>query len=60
MVPKSIAPLDFVSHDWGGWQPRVSATVHEAALFGRHDVSGSHLFDEAVEYVEVVRRLWDS
>jgi alkanesulfonate monooxygenase SsuD/methylene tetrahydromethanopterin reductase-like flavin-dependent oxidoreductase (luciferase family) len=59
-VSKSIATLDFVSHGRAGWQPRVSATTHEAALFGRRDVSGSPLFDEAVEYVDVVRRLWDS
>jgi alkanesulfonate monooxygenase SsuD/methylene tetrahydromethanopterin reductase-like flavin-dependent oxidoreductase (luciferase family) len=40
----------------------VSATPHEAALFGRRN--GSHspegLFDEAADAVEVVRRLWDS
>ncbi|HTY32518.1 LLM class flavin-dependent oxidoreductase [Mycobacterium sp.] len=59
-VSKSIATLDFVSHGRAGWQPRVSATAHEAALFGRRDVSGIPLFDEAVEYVDVVRRLWDS
>ncbi len=59
-VSKSIATLDFVSHGRAGWQPRVSATAHEAALFGRRDVSGIPLFDEAAEYVDVVRRLWDS
>lgn len=59
-VSKSIATLDFVSHGRAGWQPRMSATTHEAALFGRRDVSGAPLFDEAVEYVDVVRRLWDS
>ncbi len=59
-VSKSIATLDFVSHGRAGWQPRVSATTHEAALFGRRDASQIPLFDEAVEYVDVVRRLWDS
>jgi alkanesulfonate monooxygenase SsuD/methylene tetrahydromethanopterin reductase-like flavin-dependent oxidoreductase (luciferase family) len=59
-VSKSIATLDFVSRGRAGWQPRVSATTHEAALFGRRDVSGAPLFDEAVECVDVVRRLWDS
>jgi alkanesulfonate monooxygenase SsuD/methylene tetrahydromethanopterin reductase-like flavin-dependent oxidoreductase (luciferase family) len=59
-VSKSIATLDFVSHGRAGWQPRVSATAHEAALFGRRDVARFPLFDEAAEYVEVVRRLWDS
>ncbi|MEB3984063.1 LLM class flavin-dependent oxidoreductase [Mycobacterium sp. 663a-19] len=59
-VSKAIATLDYVSHGRGGWQPRVSVTAHEAALFGRRDVSEIALFDEAVEYVDVVRRLWDS
>jgi alkanesulfonate monooxygenase SsuD/methylene tetrahydromethanopterin reductase-like flavin-dependent oxidoreductase (luciferase family) len=59
-VSKSIATLDYVSHGRAGWQPRVSVTAHEAALFGRRDGSQDSLFDEAVEYVDVVRRLWDS
>jgi alkanesulfonate monooxygenase SsuD/methylene tetrahydromethanopterin reductase-like flavin-dependent oxidoreductase (luciferase family) len=59
-VSKSIATLDYISHGRAGWQPRVSATTHEAALFGRRDGSQIPLFDEAVEYVDVVRRLWDS
>ena len=59
-VSKSVATLDFVSHGRAGWQPRVSATPHEAALFGRRDVAQLPLFDEAVEFVDVVRRLWDS
>jgi alkanesulfonate monooxygenase SsuD/methylene tetrahydromethanopterin reductase-like flavin-dependent oxidoreductase (luciferase family) len=61
-VSKAIATLDYVSRGRAGWQPRVSATTHEAALFGRRN--GSHsadaLFDEAADFVEVVRRLWDS
>jgi alkanesulfonate monooxygenase SsuD/methylene tetrahydromethanopterin reductase-like flavin-dependent oxidoreductase (luciferase family) len=59
-VSKSIATLDYVSHGRAGWQPRVSATAHEAALFGRRDPAQIPLFDEAVEYVDAVRRLWDS
>jgi len=59
-VSKSIATLDYVSHGRAGWQARVSVTTHEAALFGRRDGSQVPLFDEAVEYVDVVRRLWDS
>ena len=51
-----------MSHGRAGWQPRVSSTAHEAALFGRRDASadGDELFDEAADAVEVVRRLWDS
>jgi alkanesulfonate monooxygenase SsuD/methylene tetrahydromethanopterin reductase-like flavin-dependent oxidoreductase (luciferase family) len=59
-VSKAIATLDLVSHGRAGWQPRVSATAHEAALFGRRDVDGVDLFGEASDAVEVVRRLWDS
>jgi alkanesulfonate monooxygenase SsuD/methylene tetrahydromethanopterin reductase-like flavin-dependent oxidoreductase (luciferase family) len=59
-VSKSIATLDYVSHGRAGWQPRVSTTTREAALFGRRNGSQIHLFEEAVEYVDVVRRLWDS
>jgi alkanesulfonate monooxygenase SsuD/methylene tetrahydromethanopterin reductase-like flavin-dependent oxidoreductase (luciferase family) len=59
-ISKAIATLDYVSHGRAGWQPRVSSTTHEAALFGRRVVSSEGLFEEAVDYVEVVRRLWDS
>ncbi|MEV3903213.1 LLM class flavin-dependent oxidoreductase [Mycobacterium sp. NPDC050551] len=66
-VSKAIATLDFVSHGRAGWQPRVSVTAHEAALFGRRSWAGADdpgfvdgLFDEAADAVEVVRRLWDS
>ncbi|SPM33170.1 Flavin-dependent oxidoreductase, luciferase family (includes alkanesulfonate monooxygenase SsuD and methylene tetrahydromethanopterin reductase) [Mycobacterium rhizamassiliense] len=60
---KAVATLDYVSHGRAGWQPRISSTTHEAALFGRRDGSLdglSDLFPEAADYVEVVRRLWDS
>ena len=59
-VSKAIATLDFVSHGRAGWQVRISSSEHEAQLFGRRDVSGADLFDEAGDVVEVVRRLWDS
>src|SRR6201999_3016810 len=61
-VSKAIATLDYVSHGRAGWQPRVSTTAHEAALFGRREATQDvdALFDEAADAVEVVRRLWDS
>jgi alkanesulfonate monooxygenase SsuD/methylene tetrahydromethanopterin reductase-like flavin-dependent oxidoreductase (luciferase family) len=59
-ISKSIATLDYASDGRAGWQARVSVTAHEAALFGRRNGSEVPLFDEAVEYVDVVRRLWDS
>jgi alkanesulfonate monooxygenase SsuD/methylene tetrahydromethanopterin reductase-like flavin-dependent oxidoreductase (luciferase family) len=59
-ISKAIATLDFVSHGRAGWQVRISSTAHEAELFGRRDIAGVDLFDEAGDAVEVVRRLWDS
>jgi alkanesulfonate monooxygenase SsuD/methylene tetrahydromethanopterin reductase-like flavin-dependent oxidoreductase (luciferase family) len=72
-VSKSIATLDYVSRGRAGFQARVSATSFEARQFGRRAIdTGSgpgtpgdsgviaDLFDEAADFVEVVRRLWDS
>ncbi|QEN12352.1 LLM class flavin-dependent oxidoreductase [Mycolicibacterium sp. ELW1] len=60
-VSKAIATLDFVSRGRAGWQVRVSPSEDEAAAFGRRSVpDGNELFDEATDFVDVVRRLWDS
>jgi alkanesulfonate monooxygenase SsuD/methylene tetrahydromethanopterin reductase-like flavin-dependent oxidoreductase (luciferase family) len=56
---KAIATLDFVSAGRAGWRVQVSGKAHEADHFGRRG-SLEDLFDEAADYVEVVRRLWDS
>ena len=60
-VSKAFATLDFVSHGRAGWQPRVSSTAHEAALFGRRDIAGADLFAEAVDAVTSCagRDSWD-
>jgi alkanesulfonate monooxygenase SsuD/methylene tetrahydromethanopterin reductase-like flavin-dependent oxidoreductase (luciferase family) len=68
---KSIATLDYVSSGRAGVRVRVSGRPDEAALFGRRSVAEidrtvpedaglSELFAEAADYVEVMRRLWDS
>jgi alkanesulfonate monooxygenase SsuD/methylene tetrahydromethanopterin reductase-like flavin-dependent oxidoreductase (luciferase family) len=74
-ISKAIATLDYVSNGRAGVRVRVSASPQEAALFGRRDVPEldlrerddpavrqltAALFDEAADYVEVIRRLWDS
>lgn len=71
-LSKAIATLDYVSTGRAGLRVKVSARADEAALFGRRrfpkvartdpDDHGplAALFDEARDYVEVVRRLWDS
>jgi alkanesulfonate monooxygenase SsuD/methylene tetrahydromethanopterin reductase-like flavin-dependent oxidoreductase (luciferase family) len=68
---KAIATLDYVSTGRAGVRVRVSHRPDEAALFGRRSVAAgllddtdpaalAELFDEAADYVEVLRRLWDS
>ncbi|WP_333777844.1 LLM class flavin-dependent oxidoreductase [Streptomyces sp. IBSBF 3136] len=74
-LSKAIATLDYVSGGRAGLRLKVSARQDEAAHFGRRtfprlgaeDIdtpAGSALVDElleeAADYVEVVRRLWDS
>src|SRR5690242_4766575 len=68
---KAIATLDYVSSGRAGVRVRVSHRPDEAALFGRRTIPAgllddtdpaflADLFDEAADYVEVMRRLWDS
>jgi alkanesulfonate monooxygenase SsuD/methylene tetrahydromethanopterin reductase-like flavin-dependent oxidoreductase (luciferase family) len=74
-LSKAIATLDYVSGGRAGIRVQISARAEEAALFGRRDVPAdlladrtspaaqaflADLFDEAADYVEVLRRLWDS
>jgi alkanesulfonate monooxygenase SsuD/methylene tetrahydromethanopterin reductase-like flavin-dependent oxidoreductase (luciferase family) len=73
-ISKAIATLDYVSAGRAGWRVQASVRPAEAAHFGRRVIPpwpaalGSpqsreqltELFDEAADYVEVVRRLWDS
>ncbi|WP_055534506.1 LLM class flavin-dependent oxidoreductase [Streptomyces graminilatus] len=72
-LSKAIATLDHVSTGRAGLRVQITARQSEAAHFGRRPVphitapddplareSVAALFDEAADYVEVVRRLWDS
>ncbi|MBY8876291.1 LLM class flavin-dependent oxidoreductase [Actinacidiphila acidipaludis] len=74
-LSKAIATLDYVSGGRAGLRVQVSVRPHEAELFGRRTFPPLRLddlgtpgaraviadsFDEAADYVEVVRRLWDS
>jgi alkanesulfonate monooxygenase SsuD/methylene tetrahydromethanopterin reductase-like flavin-dependent oxidoreductase (luciferase family) len=73
-VSKAIATLDYVSLGRAGWRVQMSRPW-EDALFGRRhaaplriadmrtpefQASMAERFDEAADFVEVVRRLWDS
>lgn len=58
-----IATLDYVSTGRAGVRVKASHRRDEAQLFGRRDPDDDTreaLFDEAADYVEVLRRLWDS
>ncbi len=60
-VSKSIATLDYVSTGRAGVRVQVSGRRDVAAHFGRRDLRQiSEYFAEAADYVEVLRRLWDS
>jgi alkanesulfonate monooxygenase SsuD/methylene tetrahydromethanopterin reductase-like flavin-dependent oxidoreductase (luciferase family) len=74
-ISKAIATLDYVSTGRAGARIRASLSPHEAAHFGRRSFPPLSLadrgrpeagqliadaFDEAADYAEVVRRLWDS
>jgi alkanesulfonate monooxygenase SsuD/methylene tetrahydromethanopterin reductase-like flavin-dependent oxidoreductase (luciferase family) len=74
-LSKAIATLDYVSGGRAGIRVQVAARADTAAHFGRREVArlradrladpevqrltADH-FDEAADYVEVLRRLWDS
>ena len=55
---RAIALLDVVSHGRAGWQPRISASPQEAALFGRLADVAADPFDGAADAVEQARALW--
>src|SRR4051812_19782881 len=58
-LSKAIATLDYVSTGRGGVHVRVTDNEEESRNFGRRtDLTG--LVAEAADYVEVLRRLWDS
>lgn len=71
-LSKAIATLDHVSTGRAGVRIQVAARPDTAGHFGRRELPPidrataatgplvTELFDEAAEYVEVLRRLWDS
>src|SRR3954454_9306484 len=60
-LSKAIATLDYVSTGRAGVRVKVSGSPAEAGHIGRRPVlSHEDLFAEAADWVEVLRRLWDS
>lgn len=63
---KAIATLDYVSTGRAGVRVQVASRRDAATHFGRRRLPeeraalSAELFDEAGDYVEVLRRLWDS
>jgi alkanesulfonate monooxygenase SsuD/methylene tetrahydromethanopterin reductase-like flavin-dependent oxidoreductase (luciferase family) len=72
---KAIATLDYVSTGRAGVRVQIGARADTAAHFGRREIAPlsaerrgdpdvqaliTEHFDEAADYVEVLRRLWDS
>jgi len=74
-LSKAIATLDYVSSGRAGVRVQVAGRAEDNRHFGRREFGGfrledaaepdragllADLFDEAADYVEVLRRLWDS
>ena len=61
-VQKNIATLDHISSGWAGWQVAVSDAAAATELLGRGraDLDIKSLYTEAIDVVDVSRRLWDS
>ncbi|BBZ31599.1 LLM class flavin-dependent oxidoreductase [Mycolicibacterium confluentis] len=65
-LSKAIATLDYVSLGRAGVRVQVAPSPQTARHFGRRVIPdrsedlATELFDEAADYVEVLRRLWDS
>ncbi|MEU7475067.1 LLM class flavin-dependent oxidoreductase [Lentzea sp. NPDC042327] len=60
-VSKAVATLDHVSGGRGGVLLDVAPDPVHAGHFGRRDVgTADELWEEAADYAEVLRRLWDS
>ena len=74
-ISKAIATLDYVSTGRAGVRVQISGRASEAAHLGRRELplitrdnylepavqqALSALLDEAADFVEVIRRLWDS
>jgi alkanesulfonate monooxygenase SsuD/methylene tetrahydromethanopterin reductase-like flavin-dependent oxidoreductase (luciferase family) len=70
----ALATLDYVSGGRAGWRAQLSSQPEQARHFGRRELPALPLasfsdpgnqaardrFDEGADFIEVVRRLWDS
>jgi FMN-dependent oxidoreductase (nitrilotriacetate monooxygenase family) len=60
-IARKFASLDHISGGRAGWNVVTSANISEAWNYGREDhYQHGERYDRALEFVEVVRGLWDS
>jgi alkanesulfonate monooxygenase SsuD/methylene tetrahydromethanopterin reductase-like flavin-dependent oxidoreductase (luciferase family) len=59
-LSKAIATLDYVSNGRAGVHVEVSDDKRDYRHFGRREFPSPGLREEAEDYIEVLRRLWDS
>ncbi|RSM77319.1 LLM class flavin-dependent oxidoreductase [Kibdelosporangium aridum] len=59
-LSKAIATLDYVSNGRAGVHVQVSEDERDYRHFGRRSYPSADLWGEARDYIEVLRRLWDS
>jgi N-acetyl-S-(2-succino)cysteine monooxygenase len=60
-IARKFASLDHISGGRAGWNVVTSSNIAEAYNFGREQhYEHDERYDRAVEFVEVVRGLWDS
>jgi N-acetyl-S-(2-succino)cysteine monooxygenase len=60
-IARKFASLDHISAGRAGWNVVTSSNASEAFNFGRDEhIAHGERYDRASEFVQVVRRLWDS
>jgi N-acetyl-S-(2-succino)cysteine monooxygenase len=60
-IARKFASLDHISSGRAGWNVVTSSNVSEAFNFGRDEhIAHGERYSRAAEFVQVVKRLWDS
>jgi FMN-dependent oxidoreductase (nitrilotriacetate monooxygenase family) len=60
-IARKFASLDHISGGRAGWNVVTSSNASEAFNFGRDEhIAHAERYDRAAEFVQVVKRLWDS
>jgi FMN-dependent oxidoreductase (nitrilotriacetate monooxygenase family) len=60
-IARKFASLDHISAGRAGWNVVTSSNASEAFNFGRDEhIAHGERYDRAAEFVQIVKRLWDS